>query len=200
MDFKQYLLGYCKNLNKSDVNEYSMDVYDNFHNFISKHYSLNHMKNHNYIKYVKVMRQKLLDHNPKEYNYLLNKIDSLIQILQNTNLFPKLNINKYLFKIFKFLKLLDIKKKNLEETIVYYQKLYEEYNDKYDVKFKILMNINGIYTKFSNFVKISKEIKYYISKLIILEEEFDIDHKLIEINNMERGLIGKKSEYILTNH
>jgi len=59
------------------------------------------------------------------------------------------------------------------------------------------MNINGYNTKFQIYTKISKEIRHNVNNLINLEEEYDIDHKLIEINNLERGLLGKKSEYLV---
>ena len=197
MDLNSYLLKKCKNLNNNDIYEFSMEVYDNFYHFIENHYSLEHMKNNNYIKYVKVMRQKLLNDKPDEYNFLLNSINKLINILFTHNLFPNLNINKYLFKLYKFIKLLDIKKNDVGNTISYYQKLYETYNNKDDVKFKILMNINCYITKFQKYNKILNELVYLVNNLINLEEEYDIDHKLIEINNMERGLLGKKSEYMV---
>lgn len=197
MNLNSYLLDKCKNLNNKDIHEYSMEIYDNFYYFIENHYSLEHMKKNNYIKYIKVMRQKLLNDKPDEYNFLLNKINQLINLLFRYNLFPNLVIRKYLFKIYKFLKILDVKKNNIIDTIKYYEKLYETYNDKDDVKFKILMNINGYNTKFQVYSKISKEIKYHINNLINLEEKYDIDHKLIEINNLERGLLGKKSEYLV---
>ena len=197
MNLNSYLFDKCRNLNENDIYEFSMEIYDNFYYFIENHYSLEHMKNNNYIKYVKVMRQKLLNDKPKEYNFLINNINQLINVLFKYNLFPNLTIRKYLFKIYKFLKILDIKKKNIEETIKYYQLLYETYNNKNDVKFKILMNINGYNTKFQIYTKISKEIRHNVNNLINLEEEYDIDHKLIEINNLERGLLGKKSEYLV---
>lgn len=197
MNLNSYLLDKCKNLNNKDIHEYSMEIYENFYYFIENHYSLEHMKKNNYIKYIKVMRQKLLNDKPDEYNFLLNKINQLINLLFKYNLFPNLVIRKYLFKIYKFLKILDAKKKNIVDTIKYYEKLYETYNDKDNVKFKILMNINGYHTKFQVYTKISKEIEYHINNLINLEEEYDIDHKYIEINNLERGLLGKKSEYLV---
>ena len=111
MNLNSYLFDKCRNLNENDIYEFSMEIYDNFYYFIENHYSLEHMKNNNYIKYVKVMRQKLLNDKPKEYNFLINNINQLINVLFKYNLFPNLTIRKYLFKIYKFLKILDIKKK-----------------------------------------------------------------------------------------
>lgn len=49
--------------------------------------------------------------------------------------------------------------------------------------------------RYQLFLKLSQSLRYNIQNLIDLEEKYDIDHKLIEINNMERSLLGKKSEY-----
>ena len=35
----------------------NFDDYDNFKRFIDNHYGIEHLRKHNYIKYVKVMRQ-----------------------------------------------------------------------------------------------------------------------------------------------
>ena len=113
MNLNSYFLDKCKNLNNKDIHEYSMEIYENFYYFIENHYSLEHMKKNNYIKYIKVMRQKLLNDKPDEYNFLLNKINQLVNLLFKYNLFPNLVIRKYLFKIYKFLKILDAKKKIL---------------------------------------------------------------------------------------
>jgi hypothetical protein len=43
--------------------------------------------------------------------------------------------------------------------------------------------------------KNSQELIYYINQLIEIERQYNIDHKLIELNNMERSFLGKKSEY-----
>lgn len=197
MDLHSFLDQKCVNLKNNDVQEFTMEKYDNFYSFVENHYSLKHMKENNYIKYVKVMRQKLLNNDPEKYNSLIDKINDLIGILFKYNLFPNYSLRKFLFKIFKFLKILEIKKRNIEDTIKYYQKLFDSYNDKDKIKFKILMNINGYITKLQIYNKISKEIKFNIKIFVEMEENFEIDHKLIEINNIERGLIGKKSEYLV---
>jgi hypothetical protein len=41
----------------------------------------------------------------------------------------------------------------------------------------------------------SKKIIENVNKLIELESKYGIDHKLIQLNNMERSFLGKKSEY-----
>jgi hypothetical protein len=48
------------------------------------------------------------------------------------------------------------------------------------------------------FIKYSHQLRFSVDKLISLENDYGIDHKLIEINNIERCLLGKKSEYHAT--
>ena len=45
------------------------------------------------------------------------------------------------------------------------------------------------------FKKLKRKLIFMINTFIDYEESFGIDQKLIQINNMERTLIGKKSEY-----
>ena len=51
-DLKQFLLHCSKNLTTNDIFENDMSDYNYFYSFIKKHYSLEHIKQHNYLKYV----------------------------------------------------------------------------------------------------------------------------------------------------
>jgi hypothetical protein len=112
------------------------------------------------------------------------------------NVFNKIDIKKHLFKINKIYLLLNKKQQNIQDVIENYRILYEKYNNNNDeIKFKLLYNLNIMIYKQQLFLKLSKSLRYHIQILIDLEETYDIDHKLIEINNIERTLLGKKSEY-----
>ena len=79
------------------------------------------------------------------------------------------------------------------------QKIFSELIKKYEqnakIRFEILHTINNYYHKFHMFKKLKRKLIYMINTFIDYEESFGIDQKLIQINNMERTLIGKKSEY-----
>jgi len=86
-DFKLYLskidnieqLSYINVCKKRDF-----DDYDSFYNFVKKHYNLNHLKEHNYIKYVKVMRNIIILTHCEEYTSKINTINkNLIKLSEN---------------------------------------------------------------------------------------------------------------------
>jgi len=64
---------------------------------------------------------------------------------------------------------------------------------------KIAFSMNTVNYRFQIFKKYSVQLKEYLRQFINLEKEHGIDHKFIELNNLERSLIGKKSEYIVNN-
>ena len=194
-DLKQFLLHCSKNLTTNDIFENDMSEYNYFYSFIKKHYSLEHIKQHNYLKYVKISRQKISYETGELYEKYINKIICIIEIMVKNNLFNKFNIRKYLFKINKINILLEKRKVHFHKLIAYYRVLNEKYSNNNKLKLKILFNINGLSHKYQLFIQMSKQLKYNIQNLINLEEKYDIDHKLIEINNLERTLLGKKSEY-----
>ena len=194
-NLKQFLLNYSNNLTTNDIHEHDMSEYNYFYSFIKKHYSLEHIKKHNYLKYVKITRHKILHEMGDLYDEYIDKINSISEDMVKCNLFNKFNIRKYLFKINKINILLDTRKAHIQNLIVYYRELNEKYSNNNEFKMRILFNVNGIYHKYKLFLKMSQELKYNIQNLVDLEEKYDIDHKLIEINNLERTLLGKKSEY-----
>jgi hypothetical protein len=194
-DLKIFLLKFSKNLTTNEIFENDMSEYNYFYSFIKKHYSLEHIKEHNYLKYVKISRQKICYEKCDLYENYINKITSIIDTMVKNNLFNNFNIKKYLFKLNKINILLEKKKFHFHKLIAYYRVLNEKYSNNEKFKLKILFNINALSHKYQLFIQMSKQLKYNIQNLIILEEKYDIDHKLIEINNLERTLLGKKSEY-----
>lgn len=194
-DLKIFLLKFSKNLTTNEIFENDMSEYNYFYSFIKKHYSLEHIKEHNYLKYVKISRQKICYEKCDLYENYINKITSIIDTMVKNNLFNNFNIKKYLFKLNKINILLEKKKIHFHKLIAYYRVLNEKYSNNEKFKLKILFNINALSHKYQLFIQMSKQLKYNIQNLIILEEKYDIDHKLIEINNLERTLLGKKSEY-----
>jgi hypothetical protein len=181
--------------NKNVCNDNEFSSYDNFKKFILDHYQLNHMEKHNYIKFVKVKRQILKIDNEIGYIKILNNIQSYIKIMYDNHTFPNLNIRKYMFKINVIFKLIDEKKQGLLKTLKILRSVYNLENKNDYFKMKILCGINTLMYRYTIFLKYSRKLINSINELINLEYEYNIDHKLIEINNMERTLLGKKSEY-----
>jgi hypothetical protein len=111
------------------------------------------------------------------------------------NIFPSIDIKKYLFRLNVLFKLIEDKKYCLIQTINTIRNLYDIKGDDAKFKFKIITGINTLTYKYKMYIKNSKELIYYINQLIELEKVYDIDHKLIELNHMEKSFLGKKSEY-----
>jgi len=199
MNIHDYLIKYTKNINENDINDYNMENYDNFKNFIDNHYTLEHLKNNNYIKYVKVIRQKIVLMGNNNYELLINKINKIFLIMDENHLFYKINFNKYLFNIKKIHFLLKKRENSIEGEIQKFKDLYNDYNNNNKIKFQILHTINICNRKYTLFNKYKRELLHLINEFNILEEKYGIDQKLIDIVNTERKLIGKKSEYNANN-
>jgi hypothetical protein len=168
--------------------------YENFKKFIDDHYSLNHIENNNYIKYVKVKRQiiKLTDDN--KYIELIDTINLVIEGLADIHIFPKVNIRKYMYNINNFFKLIEDKKRILLNTIKTIRDLFNIKND-HIFHLRIMNGINSLFEKYIIFKKNTRVLIFLVNKLIKFELFHGIDHKLIDLNNMERSFLGKKSEY-----
>ena len=195
MDFRIFLQDYGKNLTTNDVIENKMLDYNYFYEFIKKHYDLNHIKKHNYLKYVKITRQKIVFNKESIYENLVQYINDIFQKMFHENVLCKMNLRKYFFKLSKIYTILEKKKKNFQELIQYYQLLMVQYELNKPLQIKLLCSLNLIQYKYQLFLKLSRQLNFYLQQFIELEEKNDIEHKLIEINNMERALLGKKSEY-----
>lgn len=179
--------------NICDDNDFA--TYENFKKFIVDHYQLSHMEKYNYIKYVKVKRQILrLDAN-EEYNSILNQINYILKIMYDNHTFPNLDIKKYLFKINNIFKLIDDRHNSLLTTIKTIRTIFDLKYANSKVKMKILYGVNTLTYRYTMFLKYSKKLSYWVQKLIDFEFKYGIDHKLIELNNLERSYLGKKSEY-----
>ena len=195
MNIIEYLKSHTHNLKLKDINNTNIENYECFKDFIDEHYELNYMKKNNYIKYVKIIRQKIVYLYHDEYYYLINKINQIINIMSDYHIFFKINFKKYLFNIEKIKNALIKKEINLKNTIFHFQELIKKYEQNAKIRFEILHTINNYYHKFHMFKKLKRKLIYMINTFIDYEESFGIDQKLIQINNMERTLIGKKSEY-----
>jgi len=195
MDFRIFLQDYGKNLTTNDVIENKMLDYNYFYEFIKKHYDLNHIKKHNYLKYVKITRQKIVFNKESIYENLVQHINDIFQKMFHENVLCKMNLRKYFFKLSKIYTILEKKKKNFQELIQYYKLLMVQYEFNKPLQVKLLCSLNLIQYKYQLFLKLSRQLNFYLQQFIELEEKNDIEHKLIEINNMERTLLGKKSEY-----
>jgi len=88
---------------------------------------------------------------------------------------------------------IEFKKKCFKETIQNVRSISESLPNKTN----IFIGINALSYKYYILLKFSKKMKVLVKELIELEKRYGIDQKLIVLNNMERGLLGIKSEYIV---
>ena len=143
MNIKEHLSNYAKNLTIHDIFETDMAEYNYFKEFIMNHYSLEHIKIYNYLKYVKIIRQKIVYETNGLYESYLQRINNIIDIMAKHNILNKMDIKKYLFKINKINLILNKKQKNIQEVIENYRILYDKYNTNAEyIKFKLLYNLN----------------------------------------------------------
>jgi len=192
MEIKEYLKTHFTQLSLKNVcSDNEFNTYENFKRFIDNHYSLEHMEKHNYLKYVKVKRQIIKLNNNILYNKCIEQINYDIKILSDMNAFPYVDIKKYMFKINNIFKIIDEKKAALLRTIRIIRNLFNSKTP----NIKIMLCLNTILYRYKLLLKHSKKITENINKLVDLEYQYGIDHKLIQLNNMERSFLGKKSEY-----
>ena len=194
MNIKDFLKTKLINLNKSHLSiDNDFSDYLTFKKFIDEHYKLEYLKKHNYIKYVKVVRQILIIERKEEYSSLFKNIDNVINILASHQTFPRINIRKYMFKIDAIFNIIKSKHSILIEIMKHIKSLDPQSNP------KIAFSMNTVNYRYRIFKKYSVQLKEYLQQFINLEKEHGIDHKFIELNNLERSLIGKKSEYVVNN-
>lgn len=195
MELNIFLKKYFIQLSYENVcNNNNFLTYDNFKNFIYEHYNINHIENNNYIKYVKVKRQIIRLNEEEKYYNMINNINFIITKLSNIRTFPKVNIRNYMYRINTFLKLIDMKDKLLLNNIINVRELFNIKNE-CNFNLKIMNYINSLLQRYKIYKKEKRLLIIYINKLLEFESSYGIDHKLIELNNMECSLLGKKSEY-----
>lgn len=194
MNLNDYLKNKIKNINEDDICHMNILEYNDFKQFVNEHYNLNHLKNNNYLKYVKVVRQKIVYTNEEKYEELIDEINAIFKKMHEKNLFYKLNFRRFLFNIKKIIFLLQKRELGLNDEIKRFNELYHFFPSQI-VKFKLLQTINTTSNKLIQFKKYKHKLVYLINKFKDLELKYDIDQDLININNNERTLIGKKSEY-----
>ena len=198
IDIKCFLCKYYVQISSKNISiENEFLDYDNFKSFIDKRYNLEHLEQHNYIKYVKVIRQTIKLKDDKKYTTYIDTINNYIKILSDNHVFPKKNIVKFMYKTDAFITLIEKKRKLLQHTIKNIRDILnnnDDFND--DTKFKLLIGLNTFSHRYQIFNKYSAKIIYLFNKLILMEESYGIDHKLIDLNNLQRSFLGKKSEYV----
>ena len=191
-----YLSKSFNRLSSNDISETNNFLnYTNFKKFIYDHYSITHIENCNYIKYVKVRRQILKLKEGHVYAKLVNNINSIILKMTVNNSFPSINFTKYTCKINVIFNIINERKKKFLNNIENIRSLFMLKNDNSDFKYKIMFGVNTMIQRYIFFTKYSKQLIYHVNKYVEFEESYGIDHKLIELNNMQRLYLGKKSEY-----
>ena len=195
LSIKCFLCKYYIQLSSKNISvENDFLKYDDFKSFINKRYNIDHLERHNYIKYVKVIRQTIRVKDDKKYCMYIDTINNYIRILAEHHVFPKKNIVKFMYKTNVFRTLIEKKRKILQETLKNIRNIFE--NTEYENKLRHLVGLNTFTRRCQIFNKYSAKIIYLFDKLILLEESYGIDHKLIELNNLQRSFLGKKSEYV----
>ena len=198
MNLNDYLKNKIKNINEDDICHMDILKYNHFKQFVDEHYNLIHLKNNNYLKYVKVIRQKIVYTNEEKYEELIDEINIIFKKMHEKNLFFKINFRRYLFNIKKIILLLKKRELGLNNEIKRFNELYHYFSSQ-TVKFKLLQTINTSNNKLIQFKKYKHKLLYLINKFKDLELKYEIDQDLININNNERTLIGNKSEYNVKN-
>ncbi len=209
IDIKEYLKHNTKQLEKKHIsNRFNFIDYNIFEKFVLERYSLHHLETHNYIKFVKVARQINRCKYENEFLFHTNNIQSLIDILVTNQLYPRVNINRYLFRLEKLLKIIDYKGMIITKTYHNVQKvirhkihLFYELCDKKDSKSSMkliqwISCINGLAFKHKLYSRISKRLKEAIYQFEQWEKDHHIDHEKIRMCNLHRHYLGKKSEFI----
>ena len=115
--------------------------------------------------------------------------------MADNNVFPRVEIKKYMYKTNVFFNMIHIKQKLLLNNISIIKNLFKLNLKDTNSKFKIILYINSLYRKYQLFSTFSKRLKYNLLLLIELEKSYGIDHNYIHITNNQRALIGQKSEY-----
>jgi hypothetical protein len=195
MDIKNFLLKYFVQLSSKNIcDDNDFNNYENFKNFIVNHYQINHVELFNYIKYVKIKRQIIRLKESDKYDNLLYEINKVITYMYENQTFPHIDIKKYLFKIHGIFKMIEEKKNAITSTIDTIRNLFLLKNDN-EFKYKIMTSLNTFIYRYKIFIKKSNKLVCLLNEFINFELSYGIDHNLIYLNNMEKSVLGKKSEY-----
>ena len=192
MHINTFLVEHFNQLNLSDISENNdFSDYDIFRKFVNEHYSLNHLKHNNYIKYVKVKRQILKLKDEKRYMGYIDKIDSVIKVMNDYHIFPNILIKNYMYKMGNIFKIIEERQKVMIGNISNIRRVFNLKDNDPVFKFKIITGINCMIRKYQLLKKYSNQLIAYINDFMNYEETYDIDHKLIELHNIHRCFLGK---------
>jgi len=92
------------------------------------------MKKNIIIKYVKIIRQKIVYLYNDQYYYYIDEINQIIKMMSEYHVFYKINFKKYLYNIDKIKKELNKREKNLYDTIHNFQEMSKQYESKPKIK------------------------------------------------------------------
>jgi hypothetical protein len=175
--------------------------YESFYDFVMKHYELKHLQEHNYIKFVKVMRNIIIINHCDLYNTKINNMNEILLKLSENNILSYNDITKFFYKIESINKILEEKKNIIDLTILNIREIIKKNNDlNNDLnKFKLLFSINNLVYKSSILEKYGKKLKYLVKDYLLWESRFGIDHNLIKANNHKRSYLGLRSESYTNN-
>jgi hypothetical protein len=210
MNFKDYLHSreFCTSLynepenieqicDKNICTKRDFKDYESFYDFVMKHYQLKHLQEHNYIKFVKVMRNIIIINHYDLYHEKINNMNEILLKLSENNILSYNDITKFFYKIESINKILQEKKDIIDLTISNIREIIKINNDLN--KFKLLFSINNLVYKSSILEKYGKKLKYLVKDYLLWESKFGIDHTLIKANNHKRTYLGLRSESYTNN-
>jgi len=208
MNFKEYLLKYGNSLYNEPENieqisekhictDRDFDDYESFYDFIIKHYQLKHLQEHNYIKFVKVMRNIIIINHYEAYHKKINNMNDILLKLSENNILSYNDITKFFYKIENINKILEERKNIIDLTVLNMREIINNNND--INKLKLLFSINNLVYKSAILEKYGKQLKYLVKDYLLWESKFGIDHTLIKANNHKRTYLGLRSESYTNN-
>jgi len=223
-EFHDYLKDMKDIIHMNDTfigSRFDMTSYDGFEYFVKKHYSIEHMKEYNYIKYVKVQREILCTLNVDNYVKKIEEINKIFIELNKQNILPYIDFKKYLFKIYSIFDLFknrvniysgSIKKinnfrktinKDVDDTNNIDQPYWYVQGKRFIDKEKLILRLEHGQKKLTERIKILEE-KYKVVKSMILdfieiETKNGIDHSEIAKSCAFRTHLGIRSEDRINN-
>lgn len=179
-----------------------MTKFEEFDNFVKERYSIEHMKEFNYIKYVKVKREMLTYYNTDNYVQKIEQINSILRELSKKGILHYIDFRKYLFKIYN---VIDLFKKKIEmnEKSIHRRKHFlsiAEYKDitqEDNLKSRVIFSINRLKEKNEILNEKLIQIRKIILEFIDIEKNNGIDHDEIAKSCSYRKNLGLRSEDVV---
>lgn len=179
-----------------------MTNFSEFYDFVKERYSLEHMREFNYIKYVKVKREMLTYYNTDNYVNKIQQINNILKELNKRNVLNYIDFKKYLFKIYNifdvFKKKIDLNEKSIcrRKHFISLIQFKDEQQEK-DLKSRVLYSVDKLKHKNELIYEKLIQIRKLILEFIEIEKKHDINHDEIAKSCSYRKNLGLRSEDIV---